>query len=400
MAQKIASVLAFQRCLSVTDGLMDSVIIDNSGSEPKFRFKPIPVVRHGIRGVLGDANAHVKKKSDGQDKNGVSNPQITESAHTDKEASAMRVRFALRPVPLKHALFACDNKGYKDAIDRLVEALIPTESTKEVSRRYARNILNGRWLWRNRVLGEKIEVVVRWGDVVALGTGSRLTDFDAYTEDEIRLAEALHSVLSGESSMAFSVEGIVHFGVKGSFEVFPSQNYVSSKPKGFARPLYKVSPLSYNELKDAMKDADTNGDPLGFQDTITMGLAALRDQKIGNAIRVVDTWYVSGMQKAAPIPVEPNGACLGDGTFYRTGSNSAYALLSQIEGLTVRAQSSPEVFDAELAYLVAILVRGGVYGEGKGKDSTTAEPTAKGRKESPKGDTTHSLPVPAPSMEA
>ena len=41
-----------------------------------------------------------------------------------------------------------------------------------------------------------------------------------------------------------------------------------------------------------------------------MGQAALRDQKIGNALRTIDTWYPAYEERRVPLPVEPNGASL------------------------------------------------------------------------------------------
>ena len=51
--------------------------------------------------------------------------------------------------------------------------------------------------------------------------------------------------------------------------------------------------------------------------TRTMGHAALRDQKIGNALRTIDTWYPRYTEHGRPLPVEPNGASLEAQEFFR-----------------------------------------------------------------------------------
>ena len=48
--------------------------------------------------------------------------------------------------------------------------------------------------------------------------------------------------ITGEStSAALHIEAIVDFGM-GGVEVFPSQNYLEDKPKGFSRSLYQLTP--------------------------------------------------------------------------------------------------------------------------------------------------------------
>jgi len=341
---KVPSVLSFQRCLNVTDGTMSSII--NAGKKDE-KFKDISVIRHGIRGVQGQRGAKE-----------VSNIQMTESAKTSTDANGLFVNFHISPLDLRKAIFGCNDPAYRASVGAFVDAIIGSESLAELSRRYARNVLNGRWLWRNRVISDNLTVSVIWsGDSVSCSGFGRMNDFDAYTADETKLGAAIQSVLSGESKVAFSVEGRVLFDFTGAIEVYPSQNFTSGKPKGFARPLYKIDPVSVNVLRDLM-----NADSASFADTLTMGKAGLRDQKIGNAIRTVDTWYETDRTDAKPIAVEPNGANLDEGTFFRA-TKGVFTLLDNISDMTAKAMNTKDVADPELMFLIAILTRGGVYGE-------------------------------------
>lgn len=347
MSLKIPDVLSFQRGTIVTDGLMSSIVLDKEGVEKTI---PIKVIRHGIRGI----NSHPKKDN-------VSNIQQTESAKTHPRAIGLAVSFSYKTIPATELLFSCSDSSFRSEISKFIEKFFVRGNLEfdEVCRRYARNILNGRWLWRNRVLGET-QIIANVGNKTYHSNGSKLHNFDNYTEDEISLADAISTgFLSNNYLMpAIKVEGRVLFGFTGDVETFPSQNMVNNKPKGFARSLYKVDMPSNKELQTIMNGANKNGADAGefLADMIDMGRAAIRDQKIGNAIRTIDTWYPGF--KETPIPVEPNGANLEMNKVFRNKQN-ANDFLSAIDSFTPTDQFNPDV-----AFLIAIIIRGGVFSKG------------------------------------
>ena len=168
-----------------------------------------------------------------------------------------------------------------------------------------------------------------------------------------------------EASIGAGIEitAQVRFANTGAFEVYPSQVYVSNKPSGFARPLYKLNPISPAELMRQRNDQDVQT----FMDSLVMGQAAIRDQKVGNAIRTIDTWYADG--NVPPIAIEPNGASLSANVFYRDvkSGKSFFDLLPRIKTLTQQlhthasgVQPSPEAM-----FALAVFIRGGVFGDGK-----------------------------------
>ncbi|MEO8005288.1 MAG: type I-F CRISPR-associated protein Cas7f/Csy3, partial [Betaproteobacteria bacterium] len=116
--------------------------------------------------------------------------------------------------------------------------------------------------------------------------------------------------------------------------------------------------------------ANNTNDPNSFADTVVMGTAALRDQKIGNAIRTIDTWYNDDAD-LRPIAIEPNGASLSDGKFYRP-VNGAYKLLALVDELAKQCDGTAQ---PDVMYLVAMMIRGGVFGESdKEKPAKEAKP--------------------------
>lgn len=346
MAMKLPDVLSIQRGFIITDGVMSS-IVDQDGAEMT---KPIRVIRHGIRGT----GTKEEKKS-------VSNLQRTESAKTSADAIGLQVDFSIKTIQADKLVYACSKPEYRTILNGFIDRFINNGSDEltEVCRRYARNMLNGRWLWRNRVLGD-VSVTATVGTETFSGNGSRLNDFDDYTMDEQRLAEYIIAGLRGDGSRAINVCGRVYFGFKGEVEVFPSQNMVTDKPKGFARSLYKIDMIPYRSLFSIISSSKKNGDDAGeyAADMIDMGRAALRDQKIGNAIRTIDTWYEGYAPGGMIIPIEPNGASLERNEFLRKGRQEAKHVFSVIDEM-----QPSEVFNENAAYAIGVLVRGGVLSQ-------------------------------------
>lgn len=354
--KKTPSVLAFQRGFVMSDAILANVFADGSSSD-------LPVIRHGIRGTQNVAKTADAKASTAGDakRQEVSNIQETDSAKLDQNAAKMRATFTIRFVDLQHALFACapgkDDKesfeAFRDSVTAFIQRAKSSEGIKEVANRYARNIVNGRWLWRNRLLAKAITVKVYehgTGDnKAALATFDALkfplNEFANYSKEEGKVAQRILEGLLGESSTGLTVEADVDFGITGAIEVFPSQNYLSDKPRGFARSLY------------CLGQADAVDKTLGIR---VMGTAALRDQKVANAIRTIDTWYPDYVEFNRPIAIEPNGASLEAQRFFRDVGNKKASAFDIIKQLNVTDPNSPEGM-----FFIACLIRGGVFAGGK-----------------------------------
>lgn len=353
MSVKLPSVLSVQRGTIVTDGLMSSIVLDKQGKE---RLDEIRVIRHGIRGINNNPKSGA-----------AANIQRTESAKTSPDAIGLAVEFSLRTIAAEQLLFSCSDIDYRSALDAFVRRYFVRGVAEfdEVCRRYARNILNGRWLWRNRVLGEP-RIEARAGQKTYTSQGSRTRDFADYTADERALADdVIATGFIGSAKTSVSVTGRIHFGFQGELEVFPSQNMVTNKPEGFARSLYKVDMIARRDMLAIIAGARKGGEDAGefAADMIDMGRAALRDQKIGNAIRTIDTWYPDC--DGTPIPIEPNGANLEKNVLFRNDRTSeAKHLLTVVDEMQPGAE-----FDPRAAYLIALLVRGGVFSEGSKKEA-------------------------------
>lgn len=343
--KKLPGVLSFQRCLMVTDGLFYN-------ESPEGKLSPLLVVRHGIRGTQninksskeGQGTAGSTKRAE------VSNIQTTDSAKLEAGAKCLQVCFQVRGIDIRNALFACapgkeddmeSLKNFRNDIDAFITKAVEGEALVSLACRYARNIANGRFLWRNRMAGRDVQIDVHLPDGSVRKFNALETpynSFDSFTEDEKAVAAALAEGLRGNLAKALRVVAHVDFGVDGPVEVFPSQNYIENKAQGFARPLYCVGDAPEKQDQHSVK---------------IMGQAALRDQKIGNALRTIDTWYAAYDERKSPLPVEPNGASLEAQEFFRSGKDSGFNILLRVDEV--------DPLSDEGQFLLACLVRGGVF---------------------------------------
>jgi CRISPR-associated protein Csy3 len=361
-ADKLPGVLSFQRGFVLSDGLFFNLEPSEQAPAELVKGSAVRVIRHGIRG----ANAHTKPGKDN------SNIQRTESAKTSTRAAGVLVQFFLRSLPASELLYACTDTAYRAKLARFIQAYFQPGVAEfdDVCLRYARNILRGSWLWRNRVLGQ-VSICAQVGDSLYRDTPRTLDgdlfDPKSFTQDEKGLARAISQGFVSPLGAApvIAVQARIEFGFQGEVEVFPSQNMVTSKPDGFGRSLYKVDMLSRSQLREILQSSRKDGDRAGefAADMIVMGHAALRDQKIGNALRTIDTWY-EGADPMVPIAVEPTGASLTFNQELRSAKEQASALLKRIDEFSPSAGT----YSKEAAFLVALIIRGGVFSESKKKD--------------------------------
>lgn len=350
--KKLPGVLSFQRGLVLSDGLFYNRRADGTRT-------PLSVVRHGIRGTQNTSNLAATTAAGATAVSArrvqVSNIQQTDSAKLSADAVALEVEFSIRFLDLSNALFACapgkdqtadDVAAVRDAFGGFVRRAKDGAAVDTLARRYARNLANARFAWRNRMTAETVTVQVTvHGQATPLAKFDALavplTHFDDITADEQRVADVIARGLQGHRDATLLVQATLTFGM-GTVEVFPSQNYIEDKPAGFARPLYCVGHPPLNQAANHPQQ---------------LGQAALRDQKIGNAVRTIDTWYPEYVVRKLPIPVEPNGASLDAQQFFRaTVATSGFYLLKQMPTL------DPASDDGQ--FVLACLIRGGVFSGG------------------------------------
>ncbi|MDT0499969.1 MULTISPECIES: type I-F CRISPR-associated protein Csy3 [unclassified Halomonas] len=336
---KTASVLAFERKLDPSDALMYAGQWEQRESADTWQ--PITIREKSVRGTISN-RLKTKDQDPAKLDAAIENPnlQTVDVATLPHDADTLMTRFTLRVLGGAGKPSACNNADYQEKLSATVKGYIATHGFTELAKRYAHNLANGRFLWRNRMGAEAVEVRIRLleqGSAVSEWTFDALAlslrDFtpdDAIKADLEELAGHISNGLSGERYVLLEV--VAYARVGSGQEVFPSQELILDRGRGDkSKTLYQVE-----------------------------GVAGIHSQKLGNAIRTIDTWYP---QEAGgdlgPIAVEPYGSVTTEGKAYRQPKQKVdfYNLLDN--WLLKDQVPSTE----QQHFVMATLIRGGVFGD-------------------------------------
>lgn len=342
MANKLttASVLAFERKLDPSDALFKSGSWDERASAESWR--SLTLREKSVRGTISNRPSNKGDIDPLKLNHDIAhpNPQRIDVCTLPHDADTLRVRFTLRVLGNLDQPSACNNDAYLKKLQAAIRGYAKETEFKELGRRYAQNLANARFLWRNRTVAEEVEVHVQHriqGDATKSWTFNALEqpcrDFPNNSETA-ELSEVVASGLRGEGYVLLEITAFARVGA--GQEVFPSQELLldQGNTRGKkSRHLYHVS-----------------------------NVAAMHSQKIGNAIRTIDTWYPLESGDAAqlgPIAVEPYGSVTTQGKAYRQPKEKTdfYSLL---DGWIIKDESLS--LDQQ-HFVIATLIRGGVFGE-------------------------------------
>ncbi len=320
-------VLAFEKKIVPSDAYM-------YGTTWKDKKKSSPL-------LMSEKTVRATKSARGEKNPEETNIQTVDYCSLSLEQDTLRLSFTLKFLSKLEKPSACDTPSFKDAYEQLVENYIEKHGFRELSKRYAINIANARFLWRNRVGAENINVEVK-----ALSSESEqkwsftqedmnIREFNFENEKIKKLAGKISEAFMGEIDfLRLEINAFVLIG--NAQDVYPSEEFVQnaekSKEGGKSKVLY-----------------------------VADGIAAMHSQKIGNALRTIDTWYPNFDENNCPIAIEPFGSVTNFHMAYRrkSGANSKdfYTLFEQYASDGSLAESDDEHF------VMAVLIRGGVFGK-------------------------------------
>ena len=339
MADKLqtASVLAFERKLDPSDALLYAG--SWSARDQSSSWQPIALREKSVRGTISNrlkAKDQDPAKLDAQIEN--PNLQTVDVATLPANADTLKVQFTLRVLGGTGEPSACNNDAYRQKLRATVAGYKQESGFSELARRYAANLANGRFLWRNRIGAEQVQVrVVHLRDGQAAQSwhfdalAHRLHDLlapDAERAAREELAQLIADGLADNAHVLLQVTAFVRLGA--GQEVFPSQELILDRGRGDkSKTLYDIG-----------------------------GIAAVHSQKIGNAVRTIDTWY-PGADENGPIAVEPYGSVTTQGKAWRQPKQKTdfYNLLD--DWILKDKVPAPE----QQHFVMAVLVRGGVFGD-------------------------------------
>lgn len=317
----LPSMLAFERKLETSDALMFSGSWEDIDAAEKWQ--EIPISKRQNRSTQ---SAHGTNDADKTKPNPVSSD--SHDANLPLAHDTLKVSFSMRVVGNLGMPFGCNSPVFSSAIQAKVTEFKQSEGINILASRYAYNLANGRFLWRNRVGAEEVTVMVKAGgsSFTFNAYDFSLNDFDKSNNnaDLLKLAAIIAEGLKGDAQSFVLVEVDAFVKLGHQQHVFPSQE-MNMGAKG--KVLFKL------------------GD-----------CAAIHNVKIGNAIRTIDTWYSRYEEQGQPIAIEPFGAVTQIGDAFRKNKKEG-----DLYSLMVDWVNGNETTLEQQAYITGNLVRGGVF---------------------------------------
>jgi CRISPR-associated protein Csy3 len=249
---KTASVLAFERKLDPSDALFFAG--DWGQRDSTTGWTPITVREKSVRGTISN-RLKTKDQDPAKLDAAIENPnlQTVDVAALPADADTLKASFTLRVLGGTGTPSACNNADYQAKLLSTVKGYAEASGFGELSRRYAYNLANGRFLWRNRVGAEQVEVRVEHlvqGQATATwvfdGLRLSLRNFDApevAAKDLQALANLITQGLAGQSHVLLRVTAYARVGA--AQEVYPSQELILDKgnsKKSKTCTTYKAQP--------------------------------------------------------------------------------------------------------------------------------------------------------------
>lgn len=323
----LPSVLAFDRKLEASDALMYTGNWEDINKD--LNWKPIELFERRNRAVKSNFKQEVlDNENELQKQIAEANLAWGDDAALAHDQDTLKVSFSLRVISGLERPSVCNKVDFERSFHKKIENYSQS-NLNELTLRYAYNIANGRFLWRNRVGAQDIKVVV------SNTTTNSLIEFNSYdfslkdtTADDakiIELAELIKKGFAGNSNILLTINAYVKLG-EGQ-RIWPSQEMVLNSAKGEkSRHLFNLN-----------------------------GIAAMHCEKIGNALRTIDDWYP---EATAPIAIEAYGSVTQRGIAYRSSKNDFKTLL-------LKWLNEEEINDIDKHFVVAMIIRGGVFGEGE-----------------------------------
>lgn len=337
MTVSTPALLSYNRSLAPTDAVF---FTEDARGGPR----PVSIQPKTVLGTESQFDAKGQSKPTG-------NPQRIECAMLPHDSHILGIEFGLSVIGESLAPHACDVPEWRRDLMALAEGYARVDGFRTLGTLYAANIANGRWAWKNRLFAHAFTTTVTMGSRTWQidSLTHRLGDIQTSARNEqVRaLGEAIASGLRGEQVARFQVTGKLDIG-PGAM-VYPSQEFAEkdASDEAIKKVLFKVSHLG---------SADC---------------AAFHEQKIGNAIRTIDIWHQGSEGVTAGKPLAINPYAQDREAFEvvrRSGGRNTdfYTLLKKGIKSFAKSLEAGQVND-DLHFVMANLVRGGVFGFGSNK---------------------------------
>ncbi|AWB67287.1 type I-F CRISPR-associated protein Csy3 [Saccharobesus litoralis] len=321
MAIQLPSMLAFERKLETSDALMFSGVWENIATAEKWQ--EIPITKRQNRSTQ---SAEGTSDADKIKPNPVSSD--SDDANLPLKHDTLKVSFSMRVIGSLGNPFGCNSPDFSKAIKTKTADFKQGEGVNDLAYRYAYNIANGRFLWRNRVGAEEISIVVKAGD--------HTLNFSAY---DFSLTEFEKG---NDNSFLQQLTAIIAEGLKGDEKSFVLIEVDAFVKLGYQQHVFPSQEMNMGEKGKVLFKLD--------------GCAAIHNVKIGNAIRTIDTWYNRYAEQKQPIAIEPFGAVTQIGDAFRKNKKEG-----DLYSLMVDWVNDIDLTPEQQMFVTANLIRGGVF---------------------------------------
>jgi len=340
-ALKLPSMNAITRTISPSHGLFYS--FDSQGKQcddlNKIKIQPVPLYEVSLVGTLGswkEGEKAEKEKGGKKEQTVSSNIQTVDTCFLPPEHDSYVLKFNLRIASLVDDAIS-NNEQVLAKFRQFVNDYREQVGGELLARRYLSNLINGRFLWRNKYASHK-KVTIQAGKYhhqfkIDLGFNfeSQFSDSNDQGAFEQLIKIMAAALLHKDNMMVIYITATASIGY--GQEIYPSQEFINDAKETKSKVLFDV-------LSKGTR------------------VAAFHSQKIGNAIRTIDTWYEDAIDA---IPVDPFGPDKKNQILHRTGvgvnNHSIYSVFNHL----LDDKKKFEVDSNDGHYLMACFIRGGVY---------------------------------------
>lgn len=364
MARTLPSFFNYNRSFSPSEGEMFGIRPDGTTIPVSVTEKTVRGAISNFSGVLTDRGEVDEKKAKKAASPDAANIQRIDVASLPAGCNQLAIRYSLVIEGNAAEPAGCNDPEMRRLAVETVARFAELQGFNELAARYAWAIISGRAMWRNRFAnGKQTEVAIFDGpdrfmlsfDVEGIETWS-YPGHDALSKAHdgfVDLVAAIERGLTGKRGRAVFLEVTMKGTLPPGAEVYPSQEFIDPD-KGSDSKGKKSKTLSSRSRPDVA---------VGFRQ------ATLHSQKIGNAIRTIDDWH-GVVDDFGATAVEAFGYVQSRSATTRLKSKdnpnaarNVYEVLKDIEKVKagLDAAASAKEIPGDVLYLVAMLVRGGVF---------------------------------------
>jgi CRISPR-associated protein Csy3 len=269
------------------------------------------------------------------------NPQYIEECYVTPGVSEIYCAFSLRINANALRPEICCDDGVRKQLEELSATYLKLRGFKELAHRYAKNILLGSWLWRNRECrGLTIEVLTESGETIVVENAHRLSWYGRWDKESTKSLNALSAIIERGLS---NPKNYTYMDVKAKLnvgwgdEVYPSQEFLDSKEEGTP-----TKRLATAELQSGQATAAYHG------------------QKVGAALQSIDDWWSEDADKT--LRVNEYGADREYVIARRHVSfgNDFYQLLRNTEEW-IKSMNETNTVPDEVHFIMSVLIKGGLF---------------------------------------